>query len=46
MNTPSTLSGRSRFGSPLVLLASAVGAASFLYPFFLPALAGAGRPGE
>ncbi len=29
-----------RFGSPLVLVMSAVGIASFLYPFFLPALAG------
>lgn len=29
-----------RFGSPLVLLMSAVGLISFLYPFFLPALAG------
>ena len=47
MKTPSTLSGRSRFGSPLVLLASAVGAASFLYPFILPALAGVGhQPGR
>ncbi|HUG16444.1 MAG TPA: ECF transporter S component [Thermomicrobiales bacterium] len=36
---------RSRFGSPLLLLLSLVGVASFLYPFFLPALAGAGaRP--
>lgn len=29
-----------RFGSPLVLLMSVVGVASFLYPFFLPLLAG------
>ena len=42
MNTRHSLSGRARFGSPLVLLASAVGAASFLYPFLLPALAGVG----
>lgn len=33
---------RHRFGSPLLLLVSAIGAASFLYPFFLPALAGVG----
>lgn len=31
-----------RRGSPLVALVSLVGAASFLYPFFLPALAGVG----
>jgi energy-coupling factor transport system substrate-specific component len=31
-----------RFGSPLLLVTSLVGAASFLYPFFLPALAGVG----
>jgi energy-coupling factor transport system substrate-specific component len=30
-----------RFGSPLVLVMSAVGLLSFLYPFFLPVLAGA-----
>ena len=36
---------RWRFGSLLVLFASLIGAASFLYPFFLPALAGVGaRP--
>ena len=29
-----------RFGSPLVLLMSVVGVASFLYPFFLPIVAG------
>jgi energy-coupling factor transport system substrate-specific component len=29
-----------RFGSPLVLLMSIVGVASFLYPFFLPVIAG------
>jgi energy-coupling factor transport system substrate-specific component len=34
-----------RTGSPLVLLISAIGAASFLYPFFLPALAGSHRSG-
>lgn len=34
-----------RLGSPLLLLTSLIGAASFLYPFFLPALAGVGaRP--
>jgi energy-coupling factor transport system substrate-specific component len=32
--------GEARFGSPLVLLMSAIGVASFLYPFFLPILAG------
>ena len=31
-----------RFGSPLLLLVSAIGVASFLYPFFLPAMAGVG----
>lgn len=29
-----------RFGSPLVLVMSIIGVASFLYPFFLPVLAG------
>lgn len=29
-----------RFGSPLVLVMSAIGLVSFLYPFFLPALSG------
>jgi energy-coupling factor transport system substrate-specific component len=37
---------RGRIGSPLVLLMSVVGAASFLYPFFLPALAGVGARGS
>jgi energy-coupling factor transport system substrate-specific component len=41
--------GEARLGSPLVLLMSAIGIASFLYPFFLPVLAGvdarAGRGG-
>jgi energy-coupling factor transport system substrate-specific component len=32
----------SRVPSPLLLLISLIGAASFLYPFFLPALAGVG----
>lgn len=36
---------KTRIGSPLVLLMSAIGAASFLYPFFLPALAGSARSG-
>lgn len=35
------IEGRGRWGSPLVLLASVVGALTFLYPFLLPAL---GRP--
>jgi energy-coupling factor transport system substrate-specific component len=36
---------RRRFGSPLLILLSLVGVASFLYPFFLPALARVGsRP--
>lgn len=33
---------RHRLGSPLLLLISGIGVASFLYPFFLPALAGIG----
>jgi len=32
----------SRFPSPLLLLISLIGVASFLYPFFLPAMAGVG----
>lgn len=37
--------GRRRFASPLLLLLSLIGVASFLYPFFLPAFAGVGsRP--